>query len=235
MKKKLSAVIVIVVALIALIIGCKKETSQSVVSEKIELNQTVREEALNLIQNNLSEEYSLMAAKSHIEDMSIFTSIKNSFIDEGTAKEDFQAIISHRESLEDLHYANFNVLVDKKQSSMQLSGGLLVVRAAIIYKLPTNSFDSDTKEQIVSEGIDYYDFKLLKKEGRLFIKNKSKVNDFSASDSPIEGEDIVPKKSTITSSKLSSLAPTHTYNAQSAVNYALTYYISATTGIGAKY
>ncbi|MBK6545797.1 MAG: hypothetical protein IPG12_11070 [Saprospiraceae bacterium] len=82
--------------------------------------------------------------------------------------------------------ANYSVFEpDKNRIIINLEGSLVVVKVGVFFKLPTGSISTETGKEIITEGIDYYDYEITIANSAYQISKKSKTPDFLEDNSQI--------------------------------------------------
>ena len=139
---------------------------------------------LSFVNQNLKDECTLLSSSEQSKSARLSREMEMSYVNSSIAQDDINSIVSRRDKLKssDIEFTNSSVRLDETATTFTLENGYAILRVAANYRLPTNSKDTETGRQIVSEGIDYYNFKIQKTGNKYFIVDKSKVADFPISE-----------------------------------------------------
>jgi Putative amidase domain len=203
--------------------SCNKSNNSGAIHDKIVLNDKTKTEVFNFIQGDLSDEYKLLTVHNISEETALIERMKKGFLNKSVADKNITLVTRRRNSLkiDNLIFANSSVTVEPSRSTISLKDDVVIVKAAAMYELPTNSISEATGKPIISGGIDFYDFEIVKIEGSYFINEKSKVADFPGSNL-ISEEGTAPFQSSVNYS-VDTRGILGTYSPTAAVNFAIKY------------
>lgn len=173
----LSFFIVLLISFAVFFTACQKEIP-TLTLETISINDISKNEVVSLVETNVLYEYKVLYEKQTPVSLKEY---QIAFINSADAESDYNRLVSHKKSLEldEMSYTSFKTKLDVEKSKYELKDNFtMTFKAAVIYELPTNNTDSETGKPIVSEGIDYYDFEIVKVNNKYLIKSKKKVEDF---------------------------------------------------------
>lgn len=218
--KTLSVCLIISAGLVFFLLSCNKMENLPTAKQLLSENTIQNIEIYTLIQENLNAEYRLLSLNSSTSESEIIQGIQKEYSTTDAGKLDYTTTIERRERLKqsDLLFSNASVKVNEQQSKISIIDNYIIVKVAVEYSLPTNGKDSETGEQIITEGVDYYDYKIEKHNNSYRIIEKTKVPDF-----PISNEVSIVEENSILKGESGDMV-SGSYSATKAVDFAVKYY-----------
>jgi len=219
-KVQLNYAVFIILITLTLIASCIRDENSS---PNLEINDKVKNDVLNLIESNLNNEYNLLTNYDQQGQRVISKSLLKDFLNENIAVKDIEAINDRREnlSLSNVQFIRHTVHLDREKSSLTYNNNEFKVKAVVNYQLPTNSIDSDSGNHITTEGVDFYDYSILKLNYSFKISEKNRLADFPNAES--SNEDL-SNPSPLNDNYISPRSPQGSYSYTEAVDFAITKY-----------
>ncbi len=218
------------------VVSCNKKTSttpiQSDVSPtaKAVVNENNKTAIYDLIQKDLTHEYTLLSTHNDTENQQVITEMKKNYALQSVALVNVARIVDRKNLLykgDDFRYINATGVLDKKYTVMSTDGDFYHVKASVYYYMPTNDTyegldPSDTRKNgqpVTTEGYEAFEYTVIDSNGVYFIYDKSKLSDFPANTGE-EQVSVLPNTNDNTPEKKTR----GSYSSTAAVNFSIAYF-----------